>query len=286
MEARAFEGAGAIGLLVVGGPATEAQAAGVPAEGPAPVETSDAPSPPADPVAALTTLTAALEARGYGTPTLITADGYIGPGEVRTQTVVLGPGCTVVVGAAARAETDLDLYLADESGAPLDRDTGVQPTARVRACPSEAIEARVSVKAYGRRGSYALSALRAPATIMDVSSLRLEEATASFIGRGYVEGQRTVRAMEESGNTREPIYVRPGGCVAVAAAGDADIEDVDVFLRTAEGRLVASSSGPEPFATVTRCADPSSSTGEQLRLEVLVYHGHGDVTVARFEGTP
>jgi hypothetical protein len=282
VHARAFEGAGAVGLAVLGGPPAELEEPGVPTDGPPPAEAPPAEAAASDPVAALTALTSALETRGYEAPVLFVPDGYIGPGEVRTHAVALGPGCTVVVGAAARAETDLDLYLLDASGAPLDRDTGVSPTARVRTCPTEAGEARVSVKAYGRRGSYALATLRAPTVITDVSSLRLEEATSSFLERGYTVRQRSVRAMDAESPRTDALYVPAGTCVAVAAVGDAGVEDVDVFLRAPEGRLVASASGPEPFATVSRCAE----AGEQLRVEVVVYRGSGDVTVAQLEGAP
>ncbi len=79
-----------------------------------------------------------------------------------------------------------------------------------------------------------------------------------------------------------PMNLRAGKCVAIAAAGDEGVEDVDVLLRDASGRLVASDSGPAPYAAVRRCAQAS----ESLEAQVVLYRGEGDVAVRILGGTP
>jgi hypothetical protein len=236
----------------------------------------------ADPTAALGPAVRALVARGHSEVTVVVPEGTIGPGEVRSHELPVQPGCYVVVSAPGRAETDLDLYLA-VGETPTDRDTGIEPAAEVRACPDEPATLRVSVKAYGRRSRYALALLRAPSRIEGVQALRLEEATASLVARGYRSELLETRAMEEGQPFSETLRVSSGACVAAAVAGAAEVDDVDLFLRDASGRLVASSTGPEPFAAVSRCA---ASSEETLTLEVVVYHGSGDVTITRLAGAP
>ncbi len=182
VEVRAFQGAGALGLMVLDGPASDHPDPPPPKPAVPPEGRPDAPSE-GDPMVALTTATTALEERGYGAPLFVVRDGTIAPGEAPSHEVLLGPGCGVVVGAASGSDMDLDLYLSDAGGQPIDRDTGVDPTARVSACPTEATPQRVTVKAYGRDGRYALAVLHAPAGIRNVQDLRLEEAVASFRAR-------------------------------------------------------------------------------------------------------
>ncbi|MCZ7684854.1 MAG: hypothetical protein M5U28_41205 [Sandaracinaceae bacterium] len=154
VELRAFEGAGAVGVLVLVGP-------GLPSD---PVDRIEEPRPAVggDPSLAIEVLGAPLRDRGFGAPLFVSRDAAILPGEVRTHDVVIGPGCSVVIGAASHEGMDLDLYLADEAGREVDRDTAVHSTARVRACRPAPSVLRVAVKAYGRDGAYALAVLRAP----------------------------------------------------------------------------------------------------------------------------
>ncbi len=280
--ARAFEGAGALGVLVLGGPAPE----DVPqvqegAEEGTLVEEPES-EPPPNPVATLSTFTAALESRGYGAPAFVVPDGWVARGEVRSHDLALGPGCFVVVGAAGRAETDLDLYLS-AGGQTVDRDTGVSPTARVRLCAAAMSTTRVTVKTYGRGGSYALATVRAPEPIRDLRALRLEEATAELRLRGWTAAQPVDRPLVPGEPIRMSTYIRAGRCTALAVAGDEGLTDVDVFLRDADGRLLASSSGPEAFATVARCAEEED---EDATAEVVAYRGSGTVTIQRLSGTP
>ncbi len=284
IEVSAYEGAGALGVMVLAGPVPERGGeTAVAAE-----EATEAPpeTPPvavADPAVALMGLSGALAQRGYSDPVVVVRDGYISPGEVRTRELMLAPGCSVLLGVAGRPETDLDLYLADEAGRPIDRDTGIQPMARVRACTETPSVVRLSVKAYGRRGTYALAVLRAPDPIRDVQGLRLEEAAAGLRERGY-RALETLESDLDTGETFErTLQVRPGTCMAIAAAGDVGVEDLDVFLRGLDGALVASSSDPEPYAAVSRCAGDAPET---LRVEVVMYRGAGAVQMTRMEGTP
>jgi hypothetical protein len=280
----AFEGAGAVGILVLEGP-PEADTADIvePASTTAPSEGGEDDAPlPTDPVVGLSRLTTALEARGYGAPSWVVTDGWVARGEVRSHEIVLGPGCFVVLGAAARAETDLDLYLT-EHGRVIDRDTGVSPAARVRFCPTSAATVRVTVKTYGRGGAYAIASVRAPASLEDVRGLRLEEATADLRGRGFTAAPSADRELVQGEPERLPISIPAGRCAALAVAAGEGMTDVDLFLRDGEGRLLASSSGPEAYAVVTRCAEDE---GEDLVAEIVAYRGSGVVVVQRLSGTP
>lgn len=284
-ELIAYEGAGAVGLMVLAGPVPEREE-GEPA--PVPEEPAREPASPetpqsGEPVAALMGLARTMAERGYGQPTIVVRDGYIAPGEVRSHDVLLAPGCSIVVGAAGRAEADLDLYLSDASGQPLDRDTGIHPMARVRACTEAPAIHRVTVKSYGRRGTYALAVLPAPKTIGDVQTLRLEEASSGLRQRGFRMVDTLSTSLEVGERFERGLLVPPGRCVAIVAAGDVGVEDLDVLLRDRESNLVASASGPEPYAAVHRCA---SEAPEALRVEVVMYRGAGAVQVTRMEGTP
>ena len=127
------------------------------------------------------------------------------------------------------------------------------------------------MKAYGRDGAYALAVLRAPDGIDSLHSLRLEEATAPYRSRGYVERMRVSTDLEESGRLRRQINLAPGSCIAAAAAGAEGARDVDLFLRDPSDELSASDSGPAPHATVSRCAEER----EALTLEIVMYAGSG-----------
>ncbi len=269
LELRAFEGAGAVGLHVLVGPGHETT------DDAAPGIDERAPALGADPSLAIEVLGAPLRDRGFGPPLFVSRDAGILPGEVRTHDVVIGPGCSVVIGAASHEGMDLDLYLADETGREVDRDTAVHSTARVRACRRAPSVLRVAVKAYGRDGSYALAVLRAPPTIATLLGLRLEEASAPFELRSYVERQTIEAELQRGERMRHVLALAAGECVAMTAAGDEGVGDVDLFLRDEADQLLTSDSGPAPYAAVSRCVERA----ERVTMEVAMYDGAGRTAI-------
>ncbi|MGE0787862.1 MAG: hypothetical protein AB7S26_19465 [Sandaracinaceae bacterium] len=269
VELRAFEGAGAVGIMVMGAPRPDAE----PTEQPGVDEPA---SEAGDPSLALGVLAAPLMSRGFSAPIYVARDAAMVPGEVRTHEVVVGPGCALIAGTAADDGMDLDLYLADASGREIDRDTAVHSTARVRACRPQADVLRVAVKAYGRDGTYALAVLRAPTSVDTMQELRLEEASAPYRARQLEARTRWEASLDTGERFTRPVEVPQGGCVAVAVAGDEGAVDVDLFLRGPDGALVSSETGPAPHAAVSRCAEDGS---EQLTVEALMYRGSGRVVV-------
>ncbi len=275
LELRAFEGAGAVGVAIFAGP-------GQPV-GATVVDPTLEPEPSGDPSLALLALARPLQSRGFGAPLFVSRDAAILPGEVRTHEVVLGPGCGIVAGAASHEGMDLDLYLADEGGREVDSDTAVHSTARVRACRAAPTVLRVAVKAYGRDGAYALAVLPAPAGIASLQALRLEEATAPFRLRGYEEVSTLDAVIGDGVRHRIALpTLAPNACIAVAAVGSDEVEDLDLYLLDAAGSVVARDSGPEPHATVSRCA-----AGEELlAAEVAMYRGAGQVEIRILQQQP
>lgn len=275
VELRAFEGAGAVGVSIFVGPGRP--------EGSAPHDEAprEVVSVVADPSLALEAMARPLQNRGFGAPLFVSRDASIVPGEVRTHEVVIGPGCGIVAGAASHDGMDLDLYLTEENGREVDSDTAVHSTARVRACRPHPTVLRVAVKAYGRDGAYALAVLRAPPAVDSLQALRLEEATAPFRLRGYEEVASFHAELAQDARHRRPLTpLAPGACVAVAAAGIDEVEDVDLFLLDASGAVVTSDSGPDPHAAVARCA---ADAPEELQLEIAMYSGAGRVAVRVLE---
>lgn len=276
IEARAFEGAGALGLMMLSRAKPEE-----PADAGASREPSTA-TPAENPMAALGGVTTDLANRGYE-PVFVLRESTIMPGEARTHEVLLGPGCGLIVGVPGAAGMDLDLYLADGQDRPIDRDARVEPTARVSACPAETTVMHVTVKAYGRDAPYALTVMRAPEDIANVQALRLEEADAAYRARGY-ERRRVERVhMDHEDRVRRSFTLRSGQCAAMAVAGDEGVEDLDLFVRNASsGELVASESGPAPWVAVSRCSEER----EPLEVEIVMSRGEGEVAFVRLEGTP
>jgi hypothetical protein len=279
-EARVFDGAGAVGLMVL---SAEAVAENGGTSDVSPVS-ADAPAGAA-PDAVLSGLVLPLATRGYGAPVFVEADGRLGAGETKTHELVLGPGCFVIFGTGQTADTDLDLYLTDGEGAVLDRDASVQPVARVRSCFAEPTAVRVAVKAYGRAGRYAVAYMAAPPEILDVRALRFEEVAGPLGDRHFVRRAAEERLLEEDERWTRRVAVEAGTCVAWVAAGDARIDDLDLFVRSLDGTLVAASTGPEPFATVRRCV-AETDVREELDVEVFVYRGDGMVTWGELESAP
>lgn len=272
VELRAFEGAGAVGVMVMVGP-------GRPEAARAETLEPDA-EPLADPGLAIEVLAAPLRERGFMAPLFISRDAAIVPGEVRTHEVVVGPGCALVAGVASHEGMDLDLYLGDANGRELDSDTGVHSSARVRACRNAPTVLRVAVKAYGGDGTYALAVLRAPEEVASLQALRLEEAIAPFRLRRYSEIAAFDAELAEGERVRRAFPpLERGQCVAVAAAGEDGVEDLDLFLLDGQGVLITSDSGPASHAAISRCAEGP----EALTLELAMYRGSGRVAVRVLE---
>ena len=274
-ELRAFEGAGAVGLMVFAGPADEVAApVATPGLDPsAPERGSDG----EDPSLTLDVLAGPLRARGFSSPQFVSRAAVIVPGEVRTHEVVVGPGCALIAGTASHDAMDLDLYLADGAGREIDRDTGLQSTARVRACRPAPAVLTVAVKTYGRDGNYALAVLRAPTAVDTLVELRMEEATAPFRERGYETLlSATSGAIATGASVRRALPLEAGECVAVAVAGGDGVLDVDLFLRDARGDLLVSASGPAPHAAAPRCA----TEAETLSIEARLVRGRGPLSLA------
>jgi hypothetical protein len=134
------------------------------------------------------------------------------------------------------------------------------------------------VKGYGREGTYSLVVLRAPERATDVQRLRLIEAAAPFVARGY----RPEALVEHPLTTGEAWTIRAevpaASCIMYTAAGGQPLEDVDLFLRDEEGRVIASDTGPDAWASVSRCVDSLT----RFELRVLAYRGAGPVLVESF----
>lgn len=279
VEARAFEGEGAVGIMVLGATAPvrgreeHGELHGV-------LESERGARTESAPDLALDVLAAELAERGFEAPVFASRDASIAPGEARMHDVVVGPGCSLVMASASHDGMDIDLYLADEQGREMDVDTAMHATARVRACRPTPTVLRVAVKAYGRDGRYALATMRAPTSIGDVRVFRLEDAIAGPQTRGFRERERfTSRIEPGTGYTRE-VHIRDLPCIEIAAAGGIDVRDVDLFLRDTDGALVASASGPSPYATVSRCVEGGPLV---LRLQVFASPDGGEVAFSILE---
>ena len=265
LEVRAFAGGGAVGVMALSGPLE------VQAEAEAPPELEEL-----EPLEALEATLAELASRGLGEPRFLVEDAAIQPGEVRQHEVVLGPGCALIAGAGGPGELDLDLYLSDAEGV-VDRDTRVHRSARVAACVEGPSTLRLTVKAYGR-GRYALAQLDVPG-VLGLAELRLRtlvDAEEAALGPPR-------RILLRRG---EPIQepVPPGECVAVAVAGDAAVQDVDLLLRAGE-TLLASDTGPAPWARLRHCraeegedeAEGEAPPAEPPVLKIVANRGEGEV---------
>ncbi len=305
VEVRAYRGSGAVGLASFAGVRGDG-----PAETPESREVGEAigVGPERDdPVVELAVSVASLVEQGFDEPLLIARSAVITPGEVLTHDVVIGPGCGLVVAIGSDEAMDLDLYLADPNGREIDVDTDTRSHATVRACAPTASRLRAAVKVYGHDGTYALGVLRAPRAIEDVPSLRLAELTAEPRARGYsVRSEERHQLEEEGARVSGQTLLDPGRCVVVAIAARGDLTDVDLELRSVDGRVLASDSGPAPHATSGWCApsapvvtpiDPTPGTPVEptpieptpieptpIVWEARAYEGSGEVRVQVMEG--
>jgi hypothetical protein len=283
-EARAFAGAGGLGLQVF--------------EEPARVSPNDASPRLAEeggdsravqegddefaPTAVLEPVFASLTARGYGRAVPLEERGVIAPGEERAHVFAAPAGCIVVLAAGTGRGADLDLALTDVRGGLLAEDTSVQTVARAGFCQASPAEMRAALKAFGRAGRYAIAMVPAPRAIRTARALRLDEARATLVDRGYRSTATREQSLVEGQRHLVEFPVRAGTCAALAVAGDPGLTDVDLFLHDATSKLLVRDSGPAPFASVSRCAE----TDEALRVEVLAYRGSGSVAIERLEARP
>jgi hypothetical protein len=284
LEVRAYHGSGAVGLA-----AFVAQARVAPEGREDSREVGEAiGGGPArdDPVVALAVSVAQLVALGFEEPALVARAAVINPGEVLTHDVVIGPGCGLLVAVGSDDAMDLDLYLADPNGREVDVDTDTRSRAAVRACSSSARVLRVAVKVYGRDGTYALGLVRAPREVSDVRTLRLVELSAEPRSRGYTDREEHTLELAASGRDGRSFMLAPGRCLVLAAAGAESLRDVDLELRDADGRVLASDSGPAPHATLGWCAPEDAIAPVPLTWEVIAYRGSGSVTVRLLDGPP
>lgn len=281
-EVRAYRGSGAVGLAsfagtrgTAGGPDSRevGEAIGVGPE-------RD------DPEVELAVSMASLVEQGFDEPVLVARSAVINPGEVLTHDVVVGPGCGLVAAVGSDEAMDLDLYLADPTGREIDTDTDTRSHAAVRACSPTASVLRVAVKVYGRDGTYALGVLRAPRGIADVTSLRLAELTAEPRARGYAVQSSAPYELDEGARAGGRTEIAAGRCLVVAAASRGELRDVDLELRSLEGRVLAADSGPAPQATSGWCAPPGAPPRVPVVWEVRAYRGSGGVQVEVMEGPP
>lgn len=294
IEVRIFEGSGAVGLMLMDGPPSSARSAPLPSSAvsrgtarPGSLrersKQSTASKPlRGTPLVGLHKLTEAMQGRGYVRPTFVAREVRLDPGETRRHQVLTGEHCVVVMAAADDATADLDLYLFDGQAQSIDSDAGIDSTARVVACAEEAEVLDLAVKLYGRPAAYSVVMLFAPSELQGVQSIRLDLADALFRDRGYVTTVEAVRDMEVGERFVQDFILAAGSCLAVAAAGDRGVEDVDITLRGEDGRVLASASGPEAWGAVGKCASPNEPS-RMLSAEVLIYRGAGRVAIRHLE---
>jgi hypothetical protein len=275
IEARAAEGSGDLGIVLVEDPTA------VPTEHPHLADApADAPEP--GPGAGLVRATVReLTTRGYSVPRFLVRHAATRPGESLVHEMILGAGCWLVVAAPEVPDMDLDLYLMERGGEVAARDTRITSEARLALCPEQEQVYRVLVKGYGHEGTYSLLVLRAPDEATTVQRLRLLEAAAAFVARGYrSEGviEHLLTAGEAWTTTTE---VPASSCLMLTAAGGQALEDVDLFLRDEAGRVIASDTGPAAWASVSRCVDEPT----RFELQILAYRGSGPVMIETFRRT-
>ena len=247
IELRCFEGAGGVGMIVAKGPPREAT--------PAPPTTE----PP--PARAMEVELAEYAAR-LGPLRHLEEDVGIRPGETRNHTVEVGPGCAAWVAVGTPENLDLDLYLSRE-GELIDRDVQVRRSGAVAACSTEATTLVLTTKSYGE-GRYTLAT--GAAHLDDLVALRSALAVGD---ETWLAEERFSIVQGETVRVSVPVELAP---TRVALIGGEGVLDVDAFLRAEDDSLVASDTGPAPWAVVER--RPSG-----VSLDVVAYRGEGTVVV-------
>jgi hypothetical protein len=247
VELRCFSGAGGVGMVVAKGPPREA--------------TREAPTAEAPPVRAMEVELAEYAAR-LGPLRHLEEDVRIRPGEARSHTVVIGPGCAAWVAVGAPENLDLDLYLSRD-GELVDRDVQVRRSGAVAACASEPTPLVLTAKSYGE-GRYTLAT--GAAHHADLVALR----SALAVGTTAWLAEETISIVQgETVRVRVPVELAPTRAVLIGGEG---VLDVDGFLRAEDDSLVASDTGPAPWAVVERRESGVS-------LDVVAYRGEGTVVV-------
>ncbi|MCC7538055.1 MAG: hypothetical protein IT379_17650 [Deltaproteobacteria bacterium] len=264
VELRAFEGSGSVASIVARVP---------PAESDAGVEQAPA---GLDPETALQNELRRLERRGYRSAAERVRATALTTGAVATHELVLSPGCTVVLVAGGSGVGDIDLYLHRMDGTALDRDVGLDLVSRVATCVDVASTVRLEVKMFSGAGGYDLARAVAPASVRDVLAARLEIGGADYRGRGYTPNAPPRRvSLSEDERELSTVRVAAGECLAVIAAGDEGLTDVDVFLRAEDGRVLASDTGGRAWGAASACATADAEMG----VEIRAYRGSGTAAI-------
>lgn len=253
VELRCFSGAGGVGMVVAKGPPREA--------------TPEVPRAETPPARAMEAELAEYAAR-LGPLRPLEEDVPIRPGEARSHTVVVGPGCAAWVAVGAPENLDLDLYLARD-GELIDRDVQVRRSGAVAACANEATPLVLTAKSYGE-GRYTLATGAAQHT--DLVALRGALAVGDVT---WLAEESVTIAQGETVRVNVPANLDPARALLIGGEG---VLDVDAFLRAEDDSLVASDTGPAPWAVVDR--RPSG-----VSLDVVAYRGEGTVVV-RWLGPP
>lgn len=266
LELRVFEGQGAVGVI--------AHTARPPDE----IATSPASDAPAVPVPASpeALVQGHAERTGWGAAAYVARGATIGPGESQTHQVWMAPGCSAVTSAHVGDLADVDYRLVDEAGLEIDRDVGTAGTALLVRCGSEGVAARVVATGHAQHANYAIVVQRVAASgATDVERVRAEHARA-LVAPTASEALRWRSAVIDPQQTwRTTTTLSAGECRVFAVGGAAAVYDVDLRLVNATGEVVASDTGPAPYAAIRHCATEDAS----LSLEVLAYRGGGPVAL-------
>lgn len=270
VELRTFEGSGSVAVIV--------------ARVPAPAADAGAPEPRRgfDPDVAVDEELATLERRGYRRVSDRLHGVALTTGAVATHEIVLSSGCTTLLVAGGAGVGDIDLYLYGADGSTLDRDVGLDLVSRVIACVTDQTAVRLEVKMFSGAGGYVLGRAISPLAIDGIVAARLDLGGAPYRARGFVTS-RPAREVTLAEGERQIIDLEQaaGECAAFVAAGDTGLLDVDLVVRDADGRVLASDTGTRAWAAVSVCTSAHTS----LRVEVRAYRGSGTTAVELLTAT-
>lgn len=283
----AFGGAGSVTVLVLRR-ASGAQKEPLPMEAVDPLPAPDPstvarvdPLPPRslDSLLALQRNVAAYLRAGFTQVASLAADEDVGVGETLRFSHTLMSGCAVFLGESSGL-VDLDLYLQTAGGLIADRDTRVGQSVSSAVCVDEPETFNALVRSYGGAGPagrLSMVVLRPPEAIQDLIALRLLSLEALWgrrdqggeLGTPHIEIRTSVGEREARQVAIPPAAV---GCALFVAAGSQTVDDLDLELIDAEGRVLAGDTGPSPMAALQLCR----STWSGLRVRMTSYQGSGD----------